>query len=445
MLGLCLGLLLLPTQTPKAGGPLLSSRVELGEIPPKVVYLQAETLSRGPVHEAYAAAGANLNFSGKHEVKTQPPAPLLEVPPGLPTSPSQIWIPGYWEHDAEENGWIWVTGCWREPPIGYGWLPGYWAQLRPDQWRRVSGLWCMGDGESFMLDYSPAPPQKSLASGSMPPKLDNRDPKSKGLFYSPAGWDWTGNRYNWRVGRLERLADNQVWQEQRQIWTPAGFIPSMGYVDHRINLRGIAYAPLRVVNKPKTLKLPKKPVEIPIVEVVEPAGVWNANAWIEASWRDRLGTYYFGDYYNPDWAKYGLVPARDARRRHGDAWLQSIEELADINDAAIRRITWQHSERSRGRQTPPPRVTKLDQPPAAGEIALVLPALRLDPSDLRKSELEKLALEVADQQKRLIQARQELEKQGQEGKRVSLKTPPPFKKADDSEETSPSKSVQPKK
>jgi hypothetical protein len=87
----------------------------------------------------------------------------------------------------------------------------------------------------------------------------------------------------------------------------------------------------------------------------------------------------------------------------------------------------------------------LDQPPAAGEIALVLPALRLDPSDLRKSELEKLALEVADQQKRLIQARQELEKQGQEGKRVSLKTPPPVKKADDSEETSPSKSVQPKK
>jgi len=89
MLGLCLGLLLLPTQTPKAGGPLLSSRVELGEIPPKVVYLQAETLSRGPVHEAYAAAGANLNFSGKHEVKTQPPAPLLEVPPGLPPAPAK--------------------------------------------------------------------------------------------------------------------------------------------------------------------------------------------------------------------------------------------------------------------------------------------------------------------------------------------------------------------
>jgi hypothetical protein len=442
MLVACVAFLLAPAQAPTPVG-CFDKRPALEDTVPQLVFREVEILARGPVHEAYAAAGAGLNFSGNRVVHAAPPAPLVEIPPGLGTSPTQVWIPGYWELDTEDNTWIWVSGCWREPPIGFGWLPGYWAQVRANQWRRVSGLWWRGDGDSFMLQYTPAPPQAGPATGSGPPRLDPRDPKNKGLFFSPGGWDWNGNRYGWRPGRLERLAENLIWQEQRQTWTPAGFLPCEDHIDHRLNHRGVAYAPLRPVVKPGAPA--PNPVAEQTVEAVQPAGVWNTNAWLECSWRDRLGNYYIGDYYNPIWAKNGFVPARDARRRHGDPWLQSIEELAGADDATLRALNARHNERARGREQPPPRVARFDQPPPAGETLLVLPAGRLDPSDQAAEQLVRMALEVVDHQNRLIRARMELEQVGLEGKRVQLKTPPPIQPDEMEESQTPIQPAQSKK
>lgn len=439
MLGFFVGLMLLPFQAPKVPGPI-SLPGRDGEEGPKLTFLEAETLGRGPVHEAYAAAGAGQNFSGNHLVKEPPPPPLLEIPPGLGTTPTQIWIGGYWERDSEENLWVWVSGCWREPPIGFGWLPGYWTEVRANQWRRVGGLWWRGDGDTFLLQYTPAPPQQGPAGAVTPPRLDPRDERLKGLFFSPGGWDWNGNRYGWRPGRLERLADSQVWQEQRQTWTPAGFIPSDGYIDHRLSQRGIAYAPLRPTG-PRGNPAPDSPPG-----AVQPLGVWNANAWIECSWRDRTGNYYLGDYYSNFWKNNGMVAARDARRRHGDPWLQAIEEQSALDDAAVRQLAWQHTERLRGRQPPPGRQVRLDQKVPAGEPQpVVLSAGRLDPSDPIRERMVRMVLEGYAHQNRLVQARMELEREKLEGKRVVLKTPPLAKAHEETEDPLPLQPVKPKK
>ena len=27
-----------------------------------------------------------------------------------------VWVPGYWSWDADRNGYIWVSACWRAAP-----------------------------------------------------------------------------------------------------------------------------------------------------------------------------------------------------------------------------------------------------------------------------------------------------------------------------------------
>lgn len=392
---------------------------------PRLVLLETEILARGPVHEAYAVAGTPNPTSGQKTVLVPPPRNLVEVPPGPGTSPTQVWIPGYWDHDAEENSWIWVSGCWREPPLGRGWLPGYWLQVRTGQWRRVSGTWWGGDGSSFMLEYAPPPPTPPATLGTLPPKLDPKDPKNIGLTFTPSAWEWNGNRYTWIAGRLSRFANHQIWQEARQIWTPAGYLPVPGYLDHRLATRGVVYAPLRLAKPlPAEKGKPRGGDNTTATFLaVEPGGVWNANAWIESSWRDRQGLYYFGDYYNPQWRNSGLTPAREAKRRFGDAWLQTVEEQAGLGDEDWRRINWQHTERVQGKQPLPARVAALDRQPEAGEISLVLPTSRLNAADPVRNRLAVMALDISTRMERLAQARQELEKNKLEGRRVQLKEP----------------------
>lgn len=395
---------------------------------PRLVLLETEILSRGPVHEAYAVAGTPNPAGGQRTVTSPPPRALVEVPPGPGTAPTQVWVPGYWDHDAEENAWIWVSGCWRDPPLGRGWLPGYWAQVRTGQWRRVSGTWWGGDGTSFMLEYAPAPPPPPASLGTMPPKLDPKDTKSAGMIYTPSAWEWNGNRYTWMAGRLARFANHQIWQEPRQLWTPAGYLPVSGYLDHRLGTRGVAYSPLRLTKPlpPEGKKTSGRVSKSGTFLAVEPGGVWNANSWIESSWRDRQGLYYFGDYYHIQWRNLGLMPAREGKRRYGDAWLQAIEEQAGLTEEDLRRVNWQHTERVQGKSPPPGRVVTLDKALQPGEQSLVLPSTRLDASDPARVRLATMALEVSQRMERLAEARQEMEKNKLEGRRVQLKEPVPM-------------------
>src|SRR5262245_13015070 len=82
-----------------------------------------ETLTRGPIHEAFANP-ADTDPQPSPVVADKPPADVPEQPPAYQPEGNFIWIPGYFEWDEDRPGFIWVTGVWRQSPPGQRWMPG---------------------------------------------------------------------------------------------------------------------------------------------------------------------------------------------------------------------------------------------------------------------------------------------------------------------------------
>ena len=84
----------------------------------------AEVLTRGPVHEAFAATISFKSTPGIL-VPQAPPAAVTELPPDQrPDGANITWIPGYWAWDEDTIGFVWVSGIWRNLPPGRQWMPG---------------------------------------------------------------------------------------------------------------------------------------------------------------------------------------------------------------------------------------------------------------------------------------------------------------------------------
>src|SRR5262245_5692620 len=69
-----------------------------------------ETLTRGPIHEAFAEP---VVFDPRPApvVPKEPPAPVEEVPPAeKPEGANVVWIPGYWAWDDQRNNFLWISG-----------------------------------------------------------------------------------------------------------------------------------------------------------------------------------------------------------------------------------------------------------------------------------------------------------------------------------------------
>src|SRR5260221_11193763 len=78
----------------------------------------AEVLTRGPVHEAYADPGVTPSEAAPL-VPKQPPDPIQELPPDQkPEGDNVIWIPGYFTWAEDKNHFIWLSGFWRRAPPG---------------------------------------------------------------------------------------------------------------------------------------------------------------------------------------------------------------------------------------------------------------------------------------------------------------------------------------
>src|SRR5947209_7387217 len=81
-----------------------------------------EVLTHGPVHEAYAEP-TDPTPRPTPVVPQQPPEPVPELPPDTrPEGANVSWIPGYWAWDDESNGFLWVSGFWRDEPPGQRWV-----------------------------------------------------------------------------------------------------------------------------------------------------------------------------------------------------------------------------------------------------------------------------------------------------------------------------------
>lgn len=248
-----------------------------------------EVLTRGPVHEAFAAT---LTYDPEPGliVPQAPPEPIEELPPEQrPAGDDVEWIPGYWAWDDDRTDFLWVSGLWRNLPPGREWVPGYWATSRHgSQW--TSGYWA--DATLTEQEYLPEPPATAEAGPNIAqPSADH--------YWLPGCWMWHQNRYAWRPGFWVAGQQDWEWIPAHYQWTPRGYVYIEGYYDYPVDNRGILFSPVyfhqSVYSRPGFSYSPSLAVNL--------AGAMN-----HLFLRPSYGHYYFGDYYSSSYSTAGFYP-----------------------------------------------------------------------------------------------------------------------------------------
>jgi hypothetical protein len=247
-----------------------------------------EVLARGPLHEAFAKVTLYDPKPGPI-VEKEPPPVIEEVPPDTKPEGDYRWIPGYWAWDDDRKDFIWVSGVWRIPPPGRAWIPGYWTQTdKGYQW--VSGYW--GPDDTATIEYLPQPPP-SLERGP------NSPAPGSDFFWTPGCWVWRGGRYVWRPGFWTANHDDWVWVPSHYVWTPTGYVFVNGHWDYTLDYRGCVFAPVyfyEPVYYRRSFRF--------IPEIL----IRTSSLSIHLFHRPYYGSYYFGDYYDPYYLRFGIYP-----------------------------------------------------------------------------------------------------------------------------------------
>lgn len=248
--------------------------------------VESEILTRGPVHEAFAEQYVSDPQPGLI-VEQAPPEPIDELPPEeMPEGDNVEWIPGYWAFDEDLDDFIWISGFWRDIPLGQRWVPGYWNEV-PEGFQWVSGFWTSSEGEE--LAYLPQPPE-SLEQGP------NVAPPGGDHFWVPGMWVYNDYDYRWRPGYYTQSRGDYVWIPARYHWTPRGYVFCSGYWDYPLIRRGTLFSPVyfRQHRFPRRYR-PRYTVAF------EPL-------LIHLFARPRYNHYYFGDYYGNRYRDRGIIP-----------------------------------------------------------------------------------------------------------------------------------------
>lgn len=253
-----------------------------------------EVLTRGPVHEAFAAPVATGGLQPL-TVPKAPPPPVEEVLPDVkPEDASAIWIPGYWAWDDDRQDFIWVSGVWRVPPAGATWVAGYWTEV-DGGWRWVPGFWT--SAETSEATYYPEPPE-SLEQGP------NSEPASPDYFWVPGCWEWRVGHYVWRPGYWAVVQPDWVWVPASYCWSPRGWVFVAGYWDYPFWRRGVLFAPVWFHRPVWRVGYAYRPAVVVDIGAVA----------LHLFARPICYHYYFGDYYAPVYERWGFYPWFAAHR-----------------------------------------------------------------------------------------------------------------------------------
>jgi hypothetical protein len=263
-------------------GALLSPMVGIAE-----AQQEQEVLTRGPVHEAFAAS---INFEPQAGIliNSQPPEPIDELPPEQQLEGDNVtWISGYWAWDEDQDDFLWISGVWRNIPPDREWIPGYWNESGA-QFQWVSGYW--EDSSTTEVSYLPEPP-KSVEVGP------NVEAPSRNHSWIPGQWAWTDTRYRWSPGYWEPLRENWTYVPSYYNWTPRGYIYVDGYWDYAVARRGVIFAPVHFrgdyYRQPGFSYSPVTVISLALL--VDHLFV-----------RPSYGHYYYGDYYEPRYRTSGF-------------------------------------------------------------------------------------------------------------------------------------------
>jgi hypothetical protein len=260
------------------------------ELPAEIDADGVQTLTRGPLHEAFASPTVADPEPGMIIAK-RPPEDIKEQPPEYqPEGQNVQWFPGYWAWDEDREDFIWISGAWRDPPPGKRWVPGYWAEV-PGGFQWVAGFWIDEAAEEF--EYLKPPPQSLEQGPSVASPGDDH-------FYVPGTWNYVNNDYVWQAGYYAPYREDWVYVPAYWVWTPRGCIFVNGYWDWRVPRRGQIFAP--VYFSPVVYQQP--------AYYYTPRCIINtSNLFVHLWVRPNYNHYYFGNYYGPTYAN-----------RHFTAW-----------------------------------------------------------------------------------------------------------------------------
>ena len=250
---------------------------------------EVQVLTRGPVHEAFAET---ISFDAEPGivVPKRPPEPIEEVPPEQrPEGDNVAWIPGYSAWDDEREDFLWISGIWRDLPPGRQWIPGYWTDSETGfQW--VSGYWA--DATQSEIQYLPEPPATvEVGPNIAAPSLDHN--------WLPGCWIWQQNRYAWRPGYWAPMQPDWDWVPAHYLWSPRGYVFVDGYHDYSVARRGVLFAPV-YLNEGIYSRRGYSYSPATVIDL----GLFTAHLFS----RPRYNHYYFGDYYDPNYANTGYYP-----------------------------------------------------------------------------------------------------------------------------------------
>lgn len=274
-------------------------------------YDDYDTLTRGPVHEAFAEPIAFDPEPGRL-APVAPPEPIYEVPPDYrPEGYNVQWIPGYWIWDDEINDYLWVSGIWREVPPGREWIAGYWIQAQHG-YRWIPGFWA--DTNRSQQIYLPEPPA-SIETG---PNIQTASPND---VWISGTWIWNNNRYAWRPGYWTQGRPDWIWVPAHYVWSPRGYVFVDGYWDYDVDRRGLLFAPVRfqksVYRRPNFRYSPRIVVDLRTL---------TDHLFL----RSNDYHYYFGDYFDARYANRGYRP-----------WFSTYTSKR-VYDPIYQHRRWQH-------------------------------------------------------------------------------------------------------
>lgn len=255
-----------------------------------------ETLTRGPVHEAFAEP-ISYNPEPGPLAPTAPPEPIPETPPGYrPAGANISWIPGYWSWDDEYNDYIWISGIWRDIPPGREWIAGYWIDSH-NGFRWIPGYWA--DTYRTQTRYLPEPPL-SVESGPNYATAPSPD-----YTWAAGSWVWQDRSYAWRPGQWIQGRPDWIWVPAHYVWSPRGYVFVDGYWDYDIDRRGVLFAPTRfrrtIYRQPQFRFSPNIVIDL---------RTFTDHLFLRPSHYH----YYFGDYFDSRYTNRGYRPWFTAAR-----------------------------------------------------------------------------------------------------------------------------------
>lgn len=248
-----------------------------------------QSIDEGPIHEAYAQRITGM--VALDAVPVPPPNPIQErIPPQRDNQ--AIWIPGYWEWDADRNDFYWVTGTWRRPPPSRTWIPGFWLNSE-EGWVRVHGFW--SDVPESNLTFLEIPP---------PDAIDENvgNPPGQNYFWLNGYWAFnpTKNEYEWLEGQWQPLDPNWVMVPAHYIWRPQGYVFVAAYWDAPLDARGDAYSPVDIPPGRREGAVYAPAVILQSVVIIPRLLVY---------YPDYSCIYYHHHHYHPDfWEHYWGTP-----------------------------------------------------------------------------------------------------------------------------------------